>query len=360
MKRPQLPDEPKPLLVSRIVLLTLLALLLLAYIIVSIIRAANSPILLDTTLLNQSLVPPTLILQGPRDSYQGSNIFVEGVFQSTNGLEQTFELGNANAQSIIIGKQLETAFPDDVEAAIQQNIVSWWVVPNPDWRFSVPAATGQTTGLGGSDGLSALRYGVVLAGNATASTNTTARPPLTIRLWWNGNQRADLSSQDLVQVASAFQNRMMEIQIVTSQLVPLSGSQSVIYDTKVVEQGFPTTPRADYFIQLRPNNPLNSDGTFQVRQEKERLATTWFDVISGIGGLLGILTAVYALVFGAQRLRPWGPVHYLVRDDMMKVSDKGKDLEKEGQTMEDRVGSLEDHRRLLDRFYIEKSIFNKG
>jgi len=354
---PRLPDEPKSLTVSRIALLTLLALLLLAYTIVSIIRAVNSPVLLDTTLLSQTLSPPTVILQGSRAAYQGARIIVQGVFLDSSGQEQSFSLGDANPQQIILGQQLESAFPDDVEAAIQQNTISWWIVPNPDWRFYVPVAAGETAGIGGSDSMSALRYGVILSGNGTAATNTTTRPPLVVRLWWNGNQKANLDSTDLVQVATAFENRMVEVQTESSHLVPLKGQPSVEYDSKVVEQAFPTTPAANYYIQFRPSNVLNPDGNFQVRQETERLATTWFDVIAGIGGLLGILTTAYALLFGAPRLKPWGPAQYLVKDDLQKHPGKSMDLEKEAQSVEDRVGSLESHRRMLDRFYIESSLF---
>jgi len=356
--------EPRRLRLLRFIAIGLLVILFLAYLIVSIIRAVNPPIVLDNTLKSTFLIPPTLIIEGNRTAVANSQFSVQGLYQDSNGNEVVTDIAN-NLKAITYGNQIETSLPDALNDAFNNANTVWWLKPDPKWRMGILLSNKPWDG----NTFTAIRVTVVPAANPP--------PILTLRLLQPEAKQAEFTDAALRPVGTAVAKTLREIRYTESQLTPLNGPATTVYDSQALDYDVPSAANNIWF-QMRPGNTINEDGTFLKPIQTERLAVTWYDVLSGIGGLAGFLTTIYTLLFGASRIKTWGPVQYVMRKEIiaetaeMRAKEENKeegstdleecstDMEKGSIDMDVRMKELEEFKNRINEFYVEHGLFNDG
>jgi hypothetical protein len=146
-----------------------------------------------------------------------------------------------------------------------------------------------------------------------------------------------------------------------TRIVHLNDKTNTIYTAINLDYGLPnTTTPADFFITLRSGNTLDDSGNYLLPIQRERLAFTWYDVLSGVGGLAGLLTTAYYVLFGDSKLRTWGPVQWLMRKDIIKGTEElhAKEVtEKANLSMDERLAQLEQFKDRINHYYVEHSLF---
>jgi len=340
--------EPRRLRLLRFFVIGLLAILLLAYLIVSIIRAANPPVVLNNTLKSTFLIPPTLIIEGNRTAVQNSQFSVQGLYQDPNGNEVVANIPNT-LKAITFGNQIETSLPDALNDAFNNANTVWWLKPLPQWRMGILVGKpwdGNT--------FTAIRVTVV--------PGVTPAPVLTLRLLPPEAQTADFTNAALAPAATAVVNNLREIRYVESQLTPLSGPAYTVYTSQALDYDVPSAA-SDIWFQMRPGNTINAGGTYQKSFQTEALGISWFDVLSGVGGLAGLLTTIYACIFGASRMRTWGPAQYVMRKEIMQNTDAMRTKEESKDKILDvnsKLKELEEFKDKISEFYIQHGLFEGG
>jgi len=340
--------EPRRLRLLRFFVIGLLAILLLAYLIVSIIRAANPPIVLNNSLQSTFLTPPVLIIEGNRTAVTNSQFSVQGLYQDPNGNEVVTNITNT-LKAITFGNQIQTSFPESLNDAFNNANTVWWLKPLPQWRMGILVNKpwdGNT--------FTAIRVTVV--------PGVTPAPVLTLRLLPPEAQQADFTNAALAPVGTAVVSTLREIRYVESQLTPLNGAASTVYTSQALDYDVPSAA-SDIWFQMRPGNTINSDGTYSKTFQTETLGVSWFDVLSGVGGLAGLLTTIYTFIFGASLMRTWGPAQYVMRKEIIGETDEMR--AKEGSKKNDldadsRLRELEEFRDKINEFYIQHGLFEGG
>lgn len=356
--------EPPTIRFLRLAIVALFGLLVLIYILVNTILALNSPVLQIAETISTALVPPTLVLSGKRSFFANSTIYVQGLYiPSTNGVETTTPLLSRTLTPITVGNEVTFNLPPAFNDALNGQNTIWWLLPDDQWRFSVPMSSSTEGGGGGWDraNFSAIRVGVKLSPQAPLTNFTVnGRPTLDIRLLSPQKSTVDFTNSLLHPVGTAVFGELLEARFLHSEVIPIGKTTpNIQYSANILHYAFPNTPAADYWIQMRPANSLSQEGLFVVSRITEKPALTWFNIISGAGGLLSLLTLIFHLLFGNSKLRTWGPVQYVARREIIELTEEARARKEsvEEKTVEKRLAELEALKDRLNEHYLEHGLF---
>ncbi|KAI9595049.1 hypothetical protein BDF19DRAFT_423093 [Syncephalis fuscata] len=95
-----------------------------------------------------------------------------------------------------------------------------------------------------------------------------------------------------------------------------------MYDVGVYEQ-WGTNSTAVEFTIIPRNKPSANRDSFIVRKEIARYPVSLFQAIGAVGGAISLFAALFTILFGQRRLRPWGIIQrYFVRNRMLSLLPK--------------------------------------
>jgi hypothetical protein len=205
--------------------------------------------------------------------------------------------------------------------AVNEEMIAWAFTPDPIWRMVMPGASEEgTTEL--SDLRITLRNGI--SGKEIINDTVLHLSSPRLYLLPTGIEMGTLTDGtplDLSMYAangapihwwSSTQARFYEYYQIDRDWVVGDGGAIAQrhYDVSI----FTNLATNDTYPHIAPSNRPSADGrTFLVETRIVQPDFSWLDMIGTIGGTIALCYLIYRILFGSQRLKPWGLVHLIFR-----------------------------------------------
>ncbi|RKP10326.1 hypothetical protein THASP1DRAFT_27878 [Thamnocephalis sphaerospora] len=313
--------DPVSVRATRIGLLVVMAGSLLAFTILQLLQVIRPSITVRVSEQNVDMKLPVVLLESTAAAFNQSTVQLYSVYTGTNGIQYRTQLTGWSRRAVY-GVDIIRGTDPDPDAIKRDNRgkIAWRVTPDPDYVFT-PAAVPSTD----EDIKIAQQLWIAInASDSVANLFTNAGVSVDVKLFpsANANTPLDIYAGGWLPPVQAIYRRNLALLYTEAQRVPFKGNLTSELTTYGVTYPLPNTISTDFLITVRPaNTPSIGDGNlgkFVVNKNESVRGVTWLDFLSSVGGAISLLGGIYAFMFGASRLRPWGIVQrYLLRKQLM-------------------------------------------